>query len=385
MWFPSALNRPRTSTTATPYDRRCRPALESLEDRCVPATFTNANTINIPGLGTASPYPSPIVVSGLAGTVGKVTVTLHNFSHGFPDDVDVLLVAPDGTNAIIMSDMGGGGNALNTLTLTLDDAAAVPMPDNGPLTSGTYRPTNAGGGDTFPAPAPTPSESSALAVFNGINPNGTWHLFVVDDVPGGPAGNGTIFSGWTLNLQAVGVPTATTVQAVRPAVVGQPVTLLASVAVLGPGGPPIGSVTFRDGGVELGSVELRGGVATLTVPGLGLGRHAITATYNGSSVFFNSTLLGSTSAVLNLEVADKVVAAPFQQNGVSRVRVREASTRKVRATLTPFRGFAGRLKVQWVDLNGDGLLDLIVKATVNGKRKQKVYDGAFYPPSARLA
>jgi subtilisin-like proprotein convertase family protein len=381
MWFSSAPCRPRTRTTPRPHDRLCRPALEPLEDRSVPAIFINQNTVNIPDQGAAELYPSPIVVSGQAGTVSKVTVTLHGFTHGFHDDVDVLLVAPDGTNAILMSDVGGPGQN-NGLTLTLDDAAELPMPDAGLLSSGTYRPTNVGGGDVFPAPAPTPSGSSALAVFNGINPNGTWRLFVVDDAAGD---TGSLIGGWSLTLQGVGLPTATTVQAVGPAVVGQPVRLLASVQVLGPG-VPIGTVTFFDGGTVLGSAVLKGGVADLTVPGLGLGPHAITATYNGGPPFFSGTLLGSTSAALSLVVSDRLVAAPFQSNGVSKVRLREASTRKVRATLTPFRGFAGRLKLQWVDLNGDGWADLIVKAVINGKRRQKVYGGlTFAPPSARLA
>src|SRR5262249_45350862 len=155
--------------------------------------------------------------------------------------VDILLVAPNGANAIIMSHVGGGLTSVSG-TLALDDAAAAPLPASGPLTPGTFRPTNLGSGDPFPAPAPIPSGGSALSVFNGSNPNGTWRLFVVDDdgtfIPIG----GSIQGGWTLILQG---PSATTVSAApNPAPFGQAVTLTATVTGQG---TPTGTVTFRDG------------------------------------------------------------------------------------------------------------------------------------------
>ena len=59
-------------------------------------TFNNPATITIPSQGVAGPYPSVIAVSGVSGTVSKLTVTLLGLNHTFPDDVDVLLVGPDG-------------------------------------------------------------------------------------------------------------------------------------------------------------------------------------------------------------------------------------------------------------------------------------------------
>ena len=71
----------------------------------------------------------------------------------------------------------------------LDDAAATLLSDGGPLTSGTFRPSNVGAGDAFagPAPAaphgnPSPGGSATFAsTFGGTDPNGGWNLFVVDD------------------------------------------------------------------------------------------------------------------------------------------------------------------------------------------------------------
>src|SRR5262249_40891807 len=73
-------------------------------------TGVNPTTIVIPQLGQASPYPSVINISNAVGIVGKVTVTLSNLNHTFPDDIDVLLVGPSGERALLMSDAGGGAS-----------------------------------------------------------------------------------------------------------------------------------------------------------------------------------------------------------------------------------------------------------------------------------
>ena len=158
---------------------------------CGTTTFSNTAGINIPDSGTAAPYPSNIAVA-LGGAITKVTVRLNNLSHSFPGDIDVLLVGPAGQTAIIMSDVGGGDN-VSGITLTLDDAAASSLPTTA-LTTGTFKPTNAGASDNFPGPAPAPGGGSALSIFNGTNPNGTWSLYVVDDASG-DLGN---IGGWEL-------------------------------------------------------------------------------------------------------------------------------------------------------------------------------------------
>ena len=69
------------------------------------------------------------------------------------------------------------------------------------MVSGTFRPTNVGAGDAFPAPAPAPGGGTLLSVFNGVNPNGTWSLYVFDDV-GGDVGD--FGGGWELNITSTG-------------------------------------------------------------------------------------------------------------------------------------------------------------------------------------
>jgi subtilisin-like proprotein convertase family protein len=163
--------------------------------------FSNPAPITIPAVGTATPYPSNIAVSGLTGTITKVTVTLTNFNHTFPQDVDVLLVGPAGQNLIMMSDGGGGNPGVTNRTYTFDDAAANAFPQNSAAASGTYRPANYGfGTDAFPAPAPAASTATGLTVFNGTNPNGTWSLYVVDD---NTNDSGSIAGGWSLDITTV--------------------------------------------------------------------------------------------------------------------------------------------------------------------------------------
>src|SRR4029079_2669988 len=109
----------------------------------------------------------------------------------------ILLVGPGGQNAIVLSD-AGGSSAASGVSLTLTDSAATSVPDAGPLVSGSFKPTNIGAGDTFPAPAPAPSGGSALSVFDGTNPNGSWRLYVVDDLNGD---TGNIAGGWCVNIR----------------------------------------------------------------------------------------------------------------------------------------------------------------------------------------
>lgn len=177
-------------------------------------TFTSLTPITINDNTTASPYPSNIIVNNPAiTTVTRVKVALFNFRHTFPDDVDIVLVGPQGRRAVLMSDAGGGEDVnAPGIILTFSSSAAAALPDAPPtaLTTGTYRPANyETNPDIFPAPGPgtltNADASTDLSVFNLTDPNGTWSLYVVDD-----AGTdvGAIEQGWDLILT---VPTVFTV------------------------------------------------------------------------------------------------------------------------------------------------------------------------------
>ena len=196
-FFPTGIT--TVTCTSSAGGGNCSFAVTITGD-CLSGCNPTAITINSGVAAAATPYPSPLTISGhTSAVISSVTVTLNNFSHAFPDDVDILLVGPGGQNAILMSDVGGTSPATG-ITLTLDDAAATNIPDAGPLASGTFKPTNSGLGDAFPAPAPVPSGGSALSVFNGTIPNGVWRLYVTDDSGGD---GGSISGGWCLNITTV--------------------------------------------------------------------------------------------------------------------------------------------------------------------------------------
>jgi large repetitive protein len=165
----------------------------------VTATFDQSGPITIPSVGVADPYPSTIVVAGMPPSLLSVTVTLIGMNHTFTDDIDVLLVGPGGEATILMSDVGGGLDLVD-VTLTFDMDATESLPDSAQVVAGTYLPTNfdAGGTpDTFAAPAPVGPYEVSLDVFTGADPNGTWSLFVVDDLG---ADVGSIAGGWSITI-----------------------------------------------------------------------------------------------------------------------------------------------------------------------------------------
>jgi VCBS repeat-containing protein len=153
---------------------------------------------DIPFAEQGDPYPSTIDVAGLAGEITDIDVVLSALTHSNPDDVDLLLVGPEGQTALFMSDAGGTADA--AVTLTFDDEAASALPDGSSLENGAFRPTNFGGGDELPAPAPAPGANTALSVFDGTDPNGAWQLFAVSDFGADNNGADFIANGWSLRI-----------------------------------------------------------------------------------------------------------------------------------------------------------------------------------------
>jgi peptidase C25-like protein/proprotein convertase P-domain-containing protein len=164
--------------------------------------------ITINQVGQATPFPSNIVVAvSTSATLTNLTVTLTNFSHTCPDDVDMVLEGPpqippnpNGQDVTIFSDAGGDSCiVVSGLNITLSDAAAAFLPDNAALTTGTFKPSNYEGDvETFVGGPQVPRAGTTLGFFTtaGNNANGTWKLWVQDDT-GGDAG--TIGS-WSLNM-----------------------------------------------------------------------------------------------------------------------------------------------------------------------------------------
>jgi hypothetical protein len=97
---------------------------------------------------------------------------LISISYG-PDhsnDMEVLLVGPDGQSTLILSDVGGNTTTIG-VDLAFDDQAPQQLPADAPLTEGFFQPTNIGSPDPWPGTIQPPNTAS-LAVFNGSDPNG---------------------------------------------------------------------------------------------------------------------------------------------------------------------------------------------------------------------
>ena len=157
--------------------------------------WCNTAPIVIPELGAATPYPSTIQISWYQGVTVWVRVHLLELTHSFPSDIDILLVGPQGQNLVLMS-QAGGGQSVSDIDLIFDDRAADPLPFAQPIASGTYRPTSYRN-KPFPPPAPESSGETALSIFEGISPHGTWELYVADRHEHDA---GQIAGGWCLEV-----------------------------------------------------------------------------------------------------------------------------------------------------------------------------------------
>lgn len=127
--------------------------------------FDNNTPVAIPDV---SMVESPLVVSGLTGSISKVTVSFH-IVHPWVHDLDIFLIAPDGTTVEVSTDNGSDGDNYGTSCAnktTFDDAATTPIVDAAAPFTGTFRPE----GYLF-----------TLNGKSGPAANGTWRLRIIDD------------------------------------------------------------------------------------------------------------------------------------------------------------------------------------------------------------
>jgi Ca2+-binding RTX toxin-like protein/subtilisin-like proprotein convertase family protein len=200
-------------------------------------SFTQSTGFAVPDPGEAS---STLTVSGLGGQVldinARVTAT-----HSWNDDFDILLVGPAGQSVILMSDAGDGNDLIGTL-LTFDDEAAANLSQTATNATGSYRPTNfAENADPFSVAGPY---GSALTVFDGTNPNGTWTLYAVDDdvIMSGSINN------WGLDITVPGSTRSYSENA-------PPVANLVTAAISDVDSPNLSSATVRiSAGFQTGDV-----------------------------------------------------------------------------------------------------------------------------------
>ncbi len=257
-------------------------------------TLVSGGAVSIPAVGPAATYPSTVTAAGLLGRVAKVTVQINGLTHGFPDDLDILLVAPNGQGVILMSDAGGSLD-LAGVDLVFDDAASASLPDTAKINAGLYKPTNFGAVDAFSG-APAGPYSAALAAFVGSVPNGNWQLYIVDD----GAGDAGSITGWSLFIQTT-IPADPVAELAvigtstpNPVYVGQNFTYALTISNIGPA--PANNLRLIS--------RLPAGVTLVT------STPAVSAT-DGSELTFNlgSLAVGASSSV-TIEVVSSAPGTP---------------------------------------------------------------------------
>ena len=137
-------------------------------------TYTNSAITPLADLSTTT---SQIFVPEPAGRVGDLDITI-NLSHANMQDLDVVLIAPDGNQVALFTDVGS--SSLPAMDLTLNDEAGFPV-NLFTILSGTQV---------------QPELNSRLAWFDGQKAAGTWTLQIADDTS---AMVGTLNS-WSLRI-----------------------------------------------------------------------------------------------------------------------------------------------------------------------------------------
>lgn len=170
----------------------------------------NEHAISIPDAdlstllyGVASPYPSVKKVSGLTGTITKVTVLIQGLNHIYAGDLLMVLRSPGGTNVILMQNAGQNVNAVVDANLVFDDDFA-PIGEFAWVISGSYAPSSYAPDKSLSAPADASPYATTLAQLFGEDPNGCWSLWVCD-TQAWPAhlvlhAVGSITNGWDLSI-----------------------------------------------------------------------------------------------------------------------------------------------------------------------------------------
>jgi subtilisin family serine protease/subtilisin-like proprotein convertase family protein len=131
-------------------------SVTNIDNDLFTSTFTKIDNAAIPDRGT---YTSSLAIAP-TGRILDLNVRV-NITHGWNQDLDVFLIAPDGTRTELFTDVGGmSANFTNTI---LDDEATTSITAGSAPFTGTYLP------------------EGNLTSLEGKSVNGTWKLEVKDD------------------------------------------------------------------------------------------------------------------------------------------------------------------------------------------------------------
>ena len=107
---------------------------------------------------------STLIVPGPGMTIADVTLVIDQLDHNYVGDLQITLVAPDGTAVLVIDRVGGGGR--DFFRTRLNDAFSTPIASGKAPFLGDFKPDN------------------PMSAFRNLNSAGTWKLHLVDRAVG---------------------------------------------------------------------------------------------------------------------------------------------------------------------------------------------------------
>jgi sugar lactone lactonase YvrE len=312
-----------------------------------PATLTLTSSINPSLVNQSTTFTLNVGTTGGLTPTGTVTFFSNGVQIGSP-----VTLSPGGT-ASINDSFPAAGNYAITATFTPSNSTqggtasltqVVGLPTAIVLTS-SINPSLVNQSTNFTATITAiASPTGSVTFYNGATALGTVPVTVTGNtgtatLPASFAASGTypITAVYTTTSTNPDVTSATSTilnqvventstllftSSVNPSLVGQSTTLTADLTALG---TPTGTVSFYDGATLLGTVNLTGGVASLSVSFATAGAHPLKAVYSGD------TLTQPATATLTQNVLN-VASAFTLTSSVNPSQVGQSTTLK--ATLT---------------------------------------------------
>jgi autotransporter-associated beta strand protein len=274
----------------------------TLSSSVSPSTFGQPVTFTAHVTSASGPIPTG-PVTFMEGSTPLGTANL-NASGNAVFTTTALTLGTHNITASYAGDANDQGSSSNTVSQVVQYGSVTTV-------TSSLNPSTAGQSVTFtatvrpatgtPTGAPTPDGSVQFSVDGvavggpvSLNPSGV-ATFTTSTLAAGvhtitaaySSVNGYNSSTGTVSQTVRANSSTTLTSSLNPSGFGNSVTFTATVT--GPGPVPTGTVTFRiDTGVAVVSLNASG-VATFTTNLLGRGQHAVSATYNGNTVYVGST------------------------------------------------------------------------------------------------
>jgi subtilisin-like proprotein convertase family protein len=184
------------------------PLSASVNPNCITSTSSNITAQNIPDNNLTTGVTSIINIPNSCVTAANITSVYVNITHTWNADLDIYLIAPDGTQIALALDKGGSGDNYNCTFIT----GGATLPTTNTTINGNFAPET-----------PFSSLGSGAA-------SGNWTLRVFDDA-GGDIGT---LNSWAITLS----------QSIPITYSWSPSTGLSSSTILNPSASPASTTTY---------------------------------------------------------------------------------------------------------------------------------------------